>query len=386
MKKSKKIIFNIPKFDQKDLKNINDLISLKHYSGNGYFTKKCNSWLVNNIKCKESLLVHSCTAALEISAILLDLKPGDEIIMPSYTFVSTANAFALRGARIVYIDVDKKTLNINSNLIEKKITKKTKAVVIVHYAGVSCEIEKIKKITKKNRIILIEDAAQALLSKYKNKPLGSFGDLATISFHETKNIHCGEGGALLINNKKFIRRAKIIKDKGTNRDDFNKKLVKKYTWVDLGSSYSLSEINAAFLYGQLKKADEITKKRINIWRTYDKYFLKLEKRYKIVRPCIPKYAGINGHSYFIFVKKNLRDDMLKFLNKKNIMALFHYIPLHNSPYGKKLLMKNYVLKNTDLKAGSIIRLPMHLYIKERDIKYISNKVIEYFKKGKKVII
>jgi len=379
----KKIIFNVPKFEKYDLKNINNLISLKHYSGNGYFTNKCNQWLVKNLECKESLLVHSCTAALEISAILLNLKAGDEIIMPSYTFVSTANAFVLRGAKIVFIDVDKKTLNINPKLIEKKITKKTKAIVIVHYAGVSCEMEKIKKITKKNRIILIEDAAQALLSKYKGKPLGSFGDLATISFHETKNIHCGEGGALLINNKKFIRRAKIIKDKGTNRDDFNKKIVKKYTWVDLGSSYSLSEINAAFLYSQLKKAKEITRKRINIWRTYNKFFYKLEKKYQITRPFVPKYAGINGHSYFIFIKKNLRNDMLNFLNKKNIMALFHYIPLHSSPYGKKLSTTNFTLKNTDLKAASIIRLPMHLYIKEREIKHISNKVIEYFKNQNK---
>jgi len=379
----KKIIFNVPKFEKYDLKNINNLISLKHYSGNGYFTNKCNQWLVKNLECKESLLVHSCTAALEISAILLNLKAGDEIIMPSYTFVSTANAFVLRGAKIVFIDVDKKTLNINPKLIEKKITKKTKAIVIVHYAGVSCEMEKIKKITKKNRIILIEDAAQALLSKYKGKPLGSFGDLATISFHETKNIHCGEGGALLINNKKFIRRAKIIKDKGTNRDDFNKKIVKKYTWVDLGSSYSLSEINAAFLYSQLKKAKEITRKRINIWRTYNKFFYKLEKKYQITRPFVPKYAGINGHSYFIFIKKNLRNNMLNFLNKKNIMALFHYIPLHSSPYGKKLSTTNFTLKNTDLKAASIIRLPMHLYIKEREIKHISNKVIEYFKNQNK---
>ena len=379
----KKIIFNVPKFDKDDLKNINNLISLKHYSGNGYFTNKCNKWLVKNLKCKESLLVHSCTAALEISAILLNIKAGDEIIMPSYTFVSTANAFVLRGAKIVFIDVDKKTLNINPKLIEKKITKKTKAIVIVHYAGVSCEMEKIKKITKKNRIILIEDAAQALLSKYKGKPLGSFGDLATISFHETKNIHCGEGGALLINNKKFIRRAKIIKDKGTNRDDFNKKIVKKYTWVDLGSSYSLSEINAAFLYSQLKKAKEITRKRINIWHTYNKFFSKLEKKYQIIRPFVPKYAGINGHSYFIFIKKNLRNDMLNFLNKKNIMAIFHYIPLHSSPYGKKLSKTNFTLENTDLKAASIIRLPMHLYIKEREIKHISNKVIEYFKNQNK---
>lgn len=378
----KKIIFNNPEVVGSEFKNIDKLSNFKHFSGNGYFTNKCNNWLVKNLKCEESLLVHSCTAALEISAILLNLKPGDEIIMPSYTFVSTANAFALRGAKIVFVDIDEETLNIIPKLIEKKITKKTKAVVIVHYAGVSCEMDEIKKITKKNKIILVEDAAQALLSKYKGKPLGSFGDLATISFHETKNIHCGQGGALLINNKKFVRRAKIIKDKGTNRDDFNKKIVKKYTWVDLGSSYSLSEINAAFLYSQLKKAKEITKKRIKIWRTYNKLFLKLEKNYPIVRPCVPKYAGINGHSYFIFVKKNIRNDMLHFLNKKNIMALFHYIPLHSSPYGKKILKSNFILVNTDLKAASMIRLPMHLHIKEREIKHISNIIFEYFKKQK----
>ena len=327
--------------------------------------------------------MHSCTAALEISAILLNIKPGDEVIMPSFTFVSTANAFVLRGAKIVFVDIDEKTLNIDVKQIEEKITKKTKAVVVVHYAGISCEIEKIKKITEKKKIALIEDAAQAILSKFKGKPLGSFGDLATISFHETKNIHCGEGGALLINNKKFIQRAKVIRDKGTNRDDFNKKIVKKYSWVDIGSSYCLSEINAAFLYTQLKQARDITNKRIKIWNIYNNFFKKLEIKYKVLRPHITKNASINGHSFFILTKKNIRNKLLNYLNNNKIMALFHYIPLHNSPFGKKLFKIPHNLKNTNSGSASIIRMPMHLYLNKKDIKHISTKVIEFFEKNKR---
>jgi len=260
--KIKKIFFNYPILNNYR-KYLNKIIQLKNYSSNGYFSKKCSKWLIKNLKTKEALLVHSCTAALEMCALLLKIKQGDEIIMPSYTFVSTANAFVLRGGIPVFVDIDSKTLNIDPNIIEKAITKKTRAIVAVHYAGVSCDMDPILKIAKKHKLYVIEDAAQAILSSYKGRPLGSIGDLATLSFHDSKNIHCGEGGALLINNKKFIKRAKIIRDKGTNRDDFNNNIIRKYTWVDVGSSYGLSEINAAFLYAQLKQAKKKNNKKIS---------------------------------------------------------------------------------------------------------------------------
>ena len=286
---NKKIYFNSPILSNYK-KNLNKIIQLRNYSNNGYFAKKSSKWLIQNLKVKDALLVHSCTAALEVCALLLNIKKGDEIIMPSYTFVSTANAFVLRGGTPVFVDIDSKTLNIDQSKIEKAITKKTKAIVAVHYAGVSCDMDPILNIAKKYKLYVIEDAAQAILSSYKGRPLGSIGDLATLSFHDSKNIHCGEGGALLINNKKFIKRARIIVDKGTNRDDFNNNIVKKYSWVDIGSSYSLSEINAAFLYSQLKQAQKITTKRLAIFKLYNKLLENLEIKEIIKRPKIPTYA------------------------------------------------------------------------------------------------
>ena len=258
------IHFNKPSFSLK----FKDLQKIKKFSSNGFFTKKCQKWLNKELKCKEAILTHSCTAALEMCALLINIKEGDEIIMPSYTFVSTANAFVLRGGKPVFVDIDIDTCNIDPSKIKQAISKKTKAIVVVHYAGVSCNMDPIIKIAKQHKLYVIEDAAQAILSTYKGKPLGSIGDLATLSFHETKNIHCGEGGALLINNPKFIKRARVLRDKGTNRDLFNQNMVNKYTWVDYGSSYGLSEINAAFLYSQLIQAKKITKRRITIFRMF----------------------------------------------------------------------------------------------------------------------
>ena len=355
----KKISFNTPSLTGDEVNNLFKLDKLKHYSANGFFTKKCQLWLRKNIKCKEAFLVHSCTAALEMCALLLNIKRGDEIIMPSYTFVSTANAFVLRGGTPVFVDIDPKTLNIDPNKIERAITKKTRAIVAVHYAGISCDMDPILNIAKKYKLYVIEDAAQAILASYKGRPLGSIGDLATLSFHDSKNIHCGEGGALLINNKKFIKKAKIIRDKGTNRDDFNNNIVKKYTWVDLGSSYGLSEINAAFLYSQLLKAKSIIKKRIKIWNNYHHLFYKLEKEKKIIRPQIPNYAKSNAHIYYLLVKKNSRDKLIKYLKSQNIISLFHYIPLHTSHYFRKFHKKKINLVNTDLISKSLIRLPLH---------------------------
>ncbi len=368
--KQNHIPFNSPLFFKNSLVDINNLKYKKHYSSDGYFSKKCSEWLVKNIKCKQALMVNSCTTALEMSAILMDIKKNDEIIMPSYTFVSTANAFVMRGGKPVFVDIEKTTLTICLKSIERAITKKTKAIVVVHYAGISADMDKLVNLCKKNKIFLVEDAAQAIYSFYKNRMLGSFGDFACLSFHETKNIHCGQGGALLINNSKFIERAKIIKDKGTNRSQFEKNLVKKYTWVDIGSSYGLSEINCAYLYCQMLKIKKIINKRIKIWNAYFKYFSKIKN---IRNPQIPTYNKHNGHIYYVILKNFfLRDKILKVFNKEKINAVFHYVPLHSSKAGKKYARISGNLSNTVLISKSLIRLPLFYDFKISNVKKIFN--------------
>jgi dTDP-4-amino-4,6-dideoxygalactose transaminase len=375
-----KIVFNIP-HKKKNFENFKKLKKYNQYSSSGKFTKHCEQWLNKNIKCKSSLLVHSCTAALEMCALLLNIEKDDEIIMPSYTFVSTANAFVLRGGRPVFVDIDRSTCNIDPSKIEKAITKKTKAIVVVHYAGVSCDMDKILKIAKKNRLYVVEDAAQAILSTYKNKPLGSIGDLATISFHETKNIHCGEGGALLINNPKFIEKAKVIRDKGTNRDLFNQNMKNKYTWVNYGSSYGLSEINAAFLFSQLKQSREIIKKRLMIFNHYHKLLKNLEIENIIKRPTIPKNIKHNGHIYYILIKNNKRDKLISYLKQKKIQSVFHYIPLHSSPFGRKKSNCKSNMINTNYISKNLLRLPLHINFKKKEIKKVCETINEFFKKN-----
>ena len=374
----KNILFNDPATNVSSFYNLLKLKKYNHFSSNGKFTKQCEQWLRDNIKCKEALLVHSCTAALEMCAMLLNIKKEDEVIMPSYTFVSTANAFAIRGARPVFIDIDPTTCNIDPSKIGQAITKKTKAIVVIHYAGVSCDMDTIVAIAKKHKLYIIEDAAQAILSSYKDRPLGSIGDLATISFHETKNIHCGEGGALIINNPKFIKRAKIIRDKGTNRDLFNQHMVKKYTWVDYGSSYGLSEINASLLYSQLKQARKITKKRIAIFKFYHKLLENLETKKLITRPTIPTYAKGNGHMYYILVKNNKRDKLIKYLQQKKINVVFHYIPLHSSPFGKLKATTKLTMHNTNMISSTLLRLPMHLSLNKKNINKCTDEIINFF--------
>ena len=378
----RKILFNVPDFKNEEIKNINKLKKNLVLSSNSWFTHKCSEWLKRNIKCKEALLTHSCTAALEMCAILLNIKKNDEIIMPSFTFVTTANAFVLRGGRPVFVDIDENTCNIDVLKIEKAITKKTKAIVVVHYAGISCDMDIVLKIAKKHNLIVVEDAAQALLSTYKGKPLGSFGDLATLSFHETKNIHCGQGGALLINNKKFIKRAKIIRDKGTNRDLFNKNLVRKYTWVDYGSSYALTEINAAFLYSQFQKAKKFTSKRIRIFNHYHKFLKELEINKLIKRPSVPDYAKHNGHLYYIIIKNNKRDKLIAYLKQKKISSAFHYLPLHSSPFGRLKSKKKFTLTNTSAISKNLLRLPMHNILSKKDVVKCLNQIHLFFKKNK----
>ena len=375
------IPFNSPNIFNNEKSNINKVSILNSYSANGYFTKKCEMFLKQKLKTKEALLVNSCTSALEMCAILLNIKKGDQIIMPSFTFVSSANAFVLRGGVPVFVDIDPKTCNIDVNKIKSSINKKTKAILVVHYAGISCDMESIQRIAKKHKLFVIEDMAHAILSSYKKKPLGSIGDLATLSFHETKNIHCGEGGALLINNPTFINRSKILRDKGTNRDLFNKKIVRKYTWIDIGSSFGLSEINAAFLYAQLIKSYKITKKRKKLFDIYHRELKILEKKNFIKRPTVPNYSDYNGHIYYILVNNNKRQLLINFLKKRNISSVFHYIPLHSSPYGRKKGLTKTVLKNTNNISHTLLRLPLYYKLKNIEVKNICKLIKDFYKKN-----
>lgn len=369
-----KIPFNKPQIFKDALNNFD---KLKFYSSNGVYTTKCENWLKKNLNVKTALLVKSCTSALEMCALLLNLKKGDEIVMPSYTFVSSANAFVMHGGKPVFVDIDPSTMNVDVNEIEKSITPKTKAILVVHYAGVACDMQKIKKIASKYKIIIIEDNAHGLLAYYKNKPLGSIGDLATLSFHDTKNIHCGEGGALLINNKKFIKRAKILRDKGTNKYLFNKKISKKYWWVDLGSAFGLSEINAVFLYSQLIRAHKITNYRKKIFKIYYNNLKRLEKKKLIKLPFLPNYSKFNAHIFYIHVIGN-RKKLINFLYKNSIVCASHYIPLHNSPFGKKKTRFVGDLKNTNKKSNTILRLPIYNDISTINVKTVIKKIEEYF--------
>ena len=374
----KKIPFNKPEANSFSDHHLIELKKNNHFSSGGKFTKLCEKWLKLNLKCKEALLVHSCTAALEMTALLLDIKHGDEIIMPSYTFVSTANAFVLRGGKPVFIDIDSTTCNIDVTKIEKAINKKTKAIVVVHYAGVSCDMDPVLKIAKKYNIFVIEDAAQAIMSTYKGRPVGSIGDLATLSFHQTKNIHCGEGGALIINNKKFINKARIIRDKGTNRDLFNKNMIKKYTWVYYGSSYGLSEINAVFLYSQLIQVRKIIKKRLQIFNYYLKLFSKIDRKNIIKIPKVPNYSKPNGHMFYIIIQKNKRAKLMNYLKKKKISSVFHYIPLHSSIFGKIKTKTKFSMSNTNKISKNLLRLPLHTYMSVNDVLKIFKEIDFFF--------
>jgi dTDP-4-amino-4,6-dideoxygalactose transaminase len=339
--------------------NIHTALESNHISGDGQFTKKCHQWLENQIGCRKALLTHSCTAALEMAAILAEIGPGDEVIMPSFTFVSTANAFVLRGGVPVFVDIEMDTLNIDVTKIEAALTKKSKAVVPVHYAGVACEMDAILALASKHDLIVIEDAAQAILSTYHGKPTGSLGEMAALSFHETKNLICGEGGALLLNNEQFIARAEIIREKGTNRSSFHRGDVDKYTWIDIGSSYLPSDLIAAFLWAQLQSAREICERRLKVWHTYHDAFADLEQSGKLRRPVIPDGIGINGHLYYILLPTaKMQAAVLDRLKRYGVSAVFHYIPLHSSPAGRKYGKHCGCLANTDSVSERLVRLPL----------------------------
>lgn len=365
------IPFNKPYMTGKELWYISQAHANGHLAGDGVFTKKCHAWLEARTGAHKALLTHSCTAALEMAAILADIQPGDEVIMPSYTFVSTANAFVLRGAVPVFVDIRPDTLNIDETKIEEAITDKTKAIVPVHYAGVGCEMDTIMAIAKKHNLIVIEDAAQGIMSTYKGQPLGSIGHLGALSFHETKNIISGEGGALLINDPTLADRAEIIREKGTNRSQFFRGQVDKYTWVDVGSSYLPSELVAAFLWAQMEEADAITRRRLAIWDEYHRGLETLEAQGYINRPFIPKECAHNAHMYYIILPELVsRTKLIDTLRSKDIHAVFHYVPLHSAAAGLKHGVARMKLDVTDNMSERLLRLPIWLGIENKQSQVI----------------
>lgn len=353
------IPFNRPYLTGGELLNIKAAYESGSLAGRGAFSKRCEEKIAKFVGARQALLTHSCTAALEMIAILLDLKQGDEVIMPSFTFVSTANAFVLRGAVPVFVDIREDTQNIDENLIENAITPRTKAIVVVHYAGVPCEMNKISAIAAKHNLYVIEDAAQALMSRYNGRPAGSLSDLAAFSFHETKNIISGEGGALVLNREKFFERAEVILEKGTNRSRFLQGSVDKYTWEDIGSSYVPGEVTAAFLSAQLDHAEQITRNRKRIWERYHQAFEDLERSGRVRRPVVPSECTHNGHIYYLLLDD--LDDRQRFiseLGEKGIGCVFHYVPLHQSPFGKRVGRKSGSLAITSKSSEKLVRLPM----------------------------
>ena len=374
----KKISFNKPHMTGKELHNISQAHNQGMLAGDGCFTKKCHAWLEASIGCRRALLTHSCTAALEMAALLIDVRPGDEIIMPSFTFVSTANAFVLRGGVPVFVDIRPDTLNIDETRIESAISSRTKAIVQVHYAGVGCEMDAILDIAKRYDLFVIEDAAQGIMSTYKGRPLGSMGHLAALSFHETKNVISGEGGALLINDERFAEKAEIIREKGTNRSQFFRGDVDKYTWVDVGSSYLPGELIAAFLLAQLEEAREITKQRLQIWHSYHDKFKSLENTGRLRRSILPIECRHNAHMYYLLTRDLVdRDLLLKRLNEQGVHAVFHYIPLHSSPAGQKYGYVSGGMEVTDSTSSRLLRLPLWVGMQEEELTYISELIHDF---------
>ena len=361
----KNIPFNKPYMTGRELGYIAQAHINGHLAGDGMFTKKCHAWLESQTGTHKALLTHSCTASLDMAAMLADIRPGDEVILPSYTFVSTANAFVLRGGIPVFVDIRPDTMNIDESLIEGAITMRTKAIVVVHYAGVSCEMDGIMSIAKRHDLLVIEDAAQAVMSTYKSKPLGTIGQLGAYSFHETKNIISGEGGALLVNDERLEERAEIIREKGTNRSQFFRGQVDKYTWVDIGSSYLPGEVIAAFLWAQMEEARGITEKRLDLWHRYHEALSPLEDAGKLRRPVIPDDCQHNAHMYYILLESlKKRAEVITKLKEQGVLAVFHYVPLHSSPAGKKYGRVSGELNNTEELADRLLRLPLWIGMDE----------------------
>ncbi len=374
------IDFNIAPYTGNEINYIKDAVNRHKICGDGFYTQKCSEWIQEKFNVNNVFLTTSCTHALEMTAILANIKEGDEVIMPSYTFVSTANAFVLRGAKIIFVDIKPDTMNINENLIESAISKKTKAIVPVHYASVACNMDKINEIAKKHNLIVIEDAAQAVMSFYKNKALGTLADFGCFSFHETKNFSMGEGGALLFNNNNFKESAEIIREKGTNRSKFHKGQIDKYTWMDFGSSYLPSDINAAYLWAQLELADKIINNRLDSWNFYYEALSGLCKQGKIELPYIPAECTHNAHMFYIKLENlDKRTKFIDFMNKRDIQCVFHYIPLHLAPAGKKFGEFAGEDKFTSKESERLVRLPLYYGIEKYKLEAVVEGIKSFFR-------
>ena len=373
------ISFNVPPCVGTEITYIQEAIKNRKISGDGEFTKKCTAWLREQTGVSV-LLTTSCTHATEMAALLSDIQPGDEVIMPSYTFVSTADAFVLRGAKAVFVDVRPDTMNIDENLIENAITEKTKAIVPVHYAGVSCEMDKIMQIASKYNLMVIEDAAQGIMASYHGKPLGTIGDYGCFSFHETKNLSMGEGGAILMRDPKRLEDAEIIREKGTNRSKYFRGQIDKYTWVKPGSSYLPSELNAAYLYAQLVDAQKIQSDRMNSWDHYYQEFESLERDGKVERPVIPQGCEHNAHMFYLKAKDlEERTRLIDFLKERGVHAVFHYIPLHSAPAGKLYGRFSGEDRYTTKESERLVRLPMYYGLTEADREHVIASVKEFYR-------
>lgn len=376
-----RVIFNVPPYIGGEEKYIMEAIDARKICGDGAFTRKCNEKLEKITGAKKVLMTTSGTSALEMAALLSDIQPGDEVIMPSYTFVSTANAFVLRGAKIVFVDIRPDTMNIDEKLIEQAITEKTKAIVPVHYAGVSCEMDTICDIAKRHNLIVVEDAAQGVMSFYKGRALGSIGDFGCYSFHETKNYSMGEGGAVLVNREDCVERAEIIREKGTNRSRFIRGQVDKYTWVDLGSSYLQSELNCAYLYAQIEDPDIINDNRLASWSLYYEQLKDLAQSGAIELPVIPEGCEHNAHMFYIKAKDIAeRTALTGFLRENGVTAVFHYIPLHSSPAGLQFGRFFGEDKYTTKESERLLRMPMYYGLKLSEVEYVCNKIKEFYQK------
>ena len=373
------INFNVPPFTGKESDYIMEAVRAQKICGDGQFTQKCNAWLEKKTGTKKALLTTSCTHATELAALLAGVKAGDEVIMPSYTFVSTADAFVLRGAVPVFVDIRPDTMNIDEKKIEAAITDKTVGIVPVHYAGVACEMDTIMDIAKRHNIWVIEDAAQGIMSTYKGKALGTFGEFGCFSFHETKNYSMGEGGAILIRDEKYIEDAEILREKGTDRSKFNRGQIDKYTWRNYGSSYLPSDMNAAYLWAQLEMAEEINAARLTIWEQYKKELTPLADAGKIELPTVPEHCVHNAHMFFLKAKDvEERQNLIEYLKEREILSVFHYIPLHSAPAGIKFGRFHGEDEYTTKESERLLRVPLYYGLKEEEVLYICEKVREFY--------
>ncbi len=375
----KLIHFNVPPYFGNEFEYMKEAVEAHKICGDGRFTAQCSKWFEDRFDAKRVLLTTSGTSALEMAALLCGIKPGDEVILPSYTFSSTANAFVLAGACLVFVDIRPDTMNIDENCIEKAITEKTKAICAVHYAGVACNMDKITDIARKHGLFVIEDAAQAVMSTYKGRPLGTIGDFGCFSFHETKNFSMGEGGAIVINDPGYVERAEILREKGTNRSKFFRGQVDKYTWVDYGSSYLPSDLNAAYLWGQLQHADEMQENRMKSWQRYYDSFKTLADDGKVELPYIPKDCVHNAHMFYIKCRNlETRTAYIKYMRSNDVLCVFHYIPLHSAPAGLKFGRFDGENVYTDKESDKLVRLPLYYMLAESDQDKVIAKTLEYF--------